>query len=122
MAIAWVTSHGGKDFEAVHRNLLGYKMRFIQEDASGADVDPRRGRVVVFSALDNRRKDAAGSAIQNMNCMLGLPEETGLTAAGLHRERWRGGASLRSRRTAPTPWGRRVANARGRSTQHRLDS
>jgi len=50
----------------------------------GADVDARRGRVVVFSALDNLGKGAAGSAIQNMNCMLGWPEETGLTGAGLH--------------------------------------
>src|SRR5262249_35850244 len=44
----------------------------------GADVDERRGRVVVFSALDNLGKGAASSAIQNMNCMLGLPEETGI--------------------------------------------
>jgi N-acetyl-gamma-glutamyl-phosphate reductase common form len=50
----------------------------------GVDVDARRGRVVVFSALDNLGKGAAGSAIQNMNCMLGLPEETGLTGVGLH--------------------------------------
>jgi N-acetyl-gamma-glutamyl-phosphate reductase len=50
----------------------------------GTDVDERRGRVVVFSALDNLGKGAAGSAIQNMNCMLGFPEETGLTAVGLH--------------------------------------
>lgn len=50
----------------------------------GADVDARRGRVVVFSALDNLGKGAAGAAIQNMNCMLGLTEESGLTGVGLH--------------------------------------
>ena len=50
----------------------------------GADVDEQRGRVVIFSALDNLGKGAAGSAIQNMNCMLGLPEETGLAGFGLH--------------------------------------
>ncbi len=50
----------------------------------GADVDERRGRVVVFAALDNLGKGAAGAAIQNMNCVLGLPEETGLTGVGLH--------------------------------------
>jgi N-acetyl-gamma-glutamyl-phosphate reductase common form len=50
----------------------------------GVDVDARRGRVVVFSALDNLGKGAAGAAIQNMNCMLGLAEETGLTGVGLH--------------------------------------
>ena len=50
----------------------------------GVDVDERRGRVVVFGALDNLGKGAASSAIQNMNCMLGLPEETGLRTVGLH--------------------------------------
>ena len=54
------------------------------ESHIGADVDEQRGRVVVFSALDNLGKGAAGSAIQNMNCMLGLAEETGLTGVGLH--------------------------------------
>jgi N-acetyl-gamma-glutamyl-phosphate reductase len=50
----------------------------------GADVDEARRRVVVFSVLDNLGKGAAGSAIQNMNCMLGLPEGTGLMGFGLH--------------------------------------
>jgi len=50
----------------------------------GVDVDERRGRVVAFGALDNLGKGAAGSAIQNLNCMMGLPEETGLEGAGLH--------------------------------------
>ena len=50
----------------------------------GVDVDERRGRVVAFSALDNLGKGAASSAIQNMNCMLGWPEETGLADVGLH--------------------------------------
>jgi N-acetyl-gamma-glutamyl-phosphate reductase len=36
------------------------------------------GRVVVFSALDNLVKGAAGQAIQNLNLMLGFPEEAGL--------------------------------------------
>ena len=42
-----------------------------------------RGRqVVVFSALDNLVKGAAGQAIQNMNLMFGLEESSGLMAAG----------------------------------------
>src|SRR5262249_52730854 len=36
------------------------------------------GRVVVFSALDNLVKGAAGQAVQNLNLALGLPEEAGL--------------------------------------------
>jgi N-acetyl-gamma-glutamyl-phosphate reductase len=42
-----------------------------------------RGRqVVIFSALDNLVKGAAGQAVQNMNLMFGLDEETGLMLVG----------------------------------------
>lgn len=41
-------------------------------------IDSRTGRVVIISAIDNLVKGAAGQAVQNMNIMLGLPEETGL--------------------------------------------
>jgi N-acetyl-gamma-glutamyl-phosphate reductase common form len=42
-----------------------------------------RGRqVVIFSALDNLVKGAAGQAVQNMNLMFGLNEKTGLMLAG----------------------------------------
>lgn len=46
----------------------------------GVYVDPRAGWVVTVAAVDNLVKGAAGQAIQAMNLMLGLPEETGLTA------------------------------------------
>ena len=36
------------------------------------------GRVVVFSALDNLLKGAAGQAVQNLNLALGWPETMGL--------------------------------------------
>jgi N-acetyl-gamma-glutamyl-phosphate reductase len=32
----------------------------------------------VHSAIDNLLKGASGQAVQNMNLMFGLPEETGL--------------------------------------------
>lgn len=42
-----------------------------------------RGRqVVVFSAIDNLVKGAAGQAVQNMNLMFGLEETTGLMLVG----------------------------------------
>ena len=42
-----------------------------------------RGRqVVIFSALDNLVKGAAGQAIQNMNLMAGLDEKSGLILTG----------------------------------------
>jgi N-acetyl-gamma-glutamyl-phosphate reductase len=44
----------------------------------GVTLDPKSGRAVVVSAIDNLTKGAAGQAIQNMNLMLGLPETEGL--------------------------------------------
>lgn len=44
----------------------------------GLAVDERTGRVIVVAAIDNLVKGAAGQALQNMNLMLGLPEQTGL--------------------------------------------
>jgi N-acetyl-gamma-glutamyl-phosphate reductase len=42
-----------------------------------------RGRsLVVFTAIDNLVKGAAGQAIQNMNLMAGLDEKTGLILTG----------------------------------------
>jgi LysW-gamma-L-alpha-aminoadipyl-6-phosphate/LysW-L-glutamyl-5-phosphate reductase len=42
----------------------------------------RGKQLVVFSALDNLVKGAAGQAVQNMNLMAGLDEKTGLILAG----------------------------------------
>ncbi len=44
----------------------------------GVTFDPRSGRAVVVSAIDNLGKGAAGQAVQNMNLMLGYPETAGL--------------------------------------------
>ena len=48
-----------------------------------AVVDPRTGRVLVSSAIDNLGKGAAGQAVQNANLMLGLDEGLGLEAVGV---------------------------------------
>lgn len=49
----------------------------------GLDYDPDRSQIKIVAATDNLVKGAAGSAIQNMNLMLGLSEDTGLRAFGL---------------------------------------
>ncbi len=46
-------------------------------------VPQARDTVVVMSVIDNLVKGASGQAIQCMNLMLGLPEDTGLTQVGL---------------------------------------
>lgn len=45
----------------------------------GAVVVEKAKRLVIVTAIDNLVKGAAGQAIQNMNLILDLPEETGLT-------------------------------------------
>jgi N-acetyl-gamma-glutamyl-phosphate reductase len=49
----------------------------------GVYADPRTGRVVVVTAIDNLVKGASGQAIQNMNLMVGFNETEGLKLAGL---------------------------------------
>ena len=41
-------------------------------------IDERTNRIVMMGALDNLVKGAAGQAVQNMNIMFGLAEDTGL--------------------------------------------
>ncbi|GAB7081233.1 N-acetyl-gamma-glutamyl-phosphate reductase [Megalodesulfovibrio paquesii] len=44
-------------------------------------VDPRTGRLLIVSAIDNLCRGASGQALANANLMLGLPLETGLAFA-----------------------------------------
>ena len=44
----------------------------------GCKYDPRTGRIIILSAIDNLVKGAAGQAVQNMNLMYGLSERAGL--------------------------------------------
>lgn len=46
-------------------------------------IDERTNRVLAFGAIDNLVKGAAGQAVQNMNIMFGMPEDTGLNAVPL---------------------------------------
>lgn len=41
-------------------------------------IDERTGRIIMLGAIDNVVKGAAGQAVQNMNLMFGLEENTGL--------------------------------------------
>ncbi|WP_436933970.1 N-acetyl-gamma-glutamyl-phosphate reductase [Halovenus marina] len=50
----------------------------------GFEVDPKNGRVVAFSAIDNMMKGSAGQAVHAANVALGLDETAGLTFTGLH--------------------------------------
>lgn len=49
----------------------------------GLALDERTRRVIIVSSIDNLIKGAAGQAVQNMNLMYGLPEDTGLNMVPL---------------------------------------
>ncbi|MCX5866517.1 MAG: N-acetyl-gamma-glutamyl-phosphate reductase [Proteobacteria bacterium] len=55
------------------RNVVGSNLIEI-----GIKHDPRTGKTVLVSALDNLVKGAAGQAVQNLNLLFGIPETTGL--------------------------------------------
>jgi len=50
----------------------------------GMVVDERLNRAVIVSCVDNLIKGAAGQAVQNMNIMYGLPENTGLSDIAMY--------------------------------------
>ena len=47
-------------------------------------VDERNNRLRIVSIIDNLMKGQAGSALQNMNLLFGLPEKTGLDRIGMY--------------------------------------
>ena len=47
-------------------------------------VDARTRKLRIVSIIDNLMKGQAGQALQNMNVMFGLPENTGLNQPGMY--------------------------------------
>ena len=68
-------------------------------------VDPRTGRVILMSAVDNLVKGASGQAIQNMNLVLGYPEtkRSDLECSETSRQK---SLAVVSGETAFQPWNR----------------
>ena len=50
----------------------------------GFEIDEHANRLLLFSAIDNMTKGAAGQAVQCMNIQLGIDETTGLRSTGFH--------------------------------------
>ena len=48
------------------------------------NLDRRTNTMIIISHIDNLVKGQAGSAVQNMNIMCGLPETTGLELVGMY--------------------------------------
>jgi len=49
----------------------------------GLAVNPRTNALIIITVIDNLVKGASGQAVQNMNLMLGYPEETAISAMAL---------------------------------------
>jgi N-acetyl-gamma-glutamyl-phosphate reductase len=73
--------YAGEPFVKVHdegvfpniKNVRGTNVCEI-----GLRVNPRTNTLIIVSAIDNLVKGASGQAVQNMNIMMGFPEEEGL--------------------------------------------
>jgi N-acetyl-gamma-glutamyl-phosphate/LysW-gamma-L-alpha-aminoadipyl-6-phosphate reductase len=50
----------------------------------GFEIDEHANRLLLFSALDNMTKGAAGQGVQCMNILMGIDETTGLKSTGFH--------------------------------------
>ncbi len=50
----------------------------------GFEIDPHANRLILFSALDNMTKGAAGQGVQCLNILMGIDETTGLKSTGFH--------------------------------------
>jgi len=61
------------------KNVVGSNFADI-----GVIVDKRVKRLIIVSAIDNLLKGSAGQAVQAINIMAGLPENTGLKFPGMH--------------------------------------
>jgi N-acetyl-gamma-glutamyl-phosphate/LysW-gamma-L-alpha-aminoadipyl-6-phosphate reductase len=83
-----------RDLEALYRSFYEDSF-FVRIVAGSPDINwvkttnfcdlgfaVRGKQLVIFSALDNLVKGAAGQAVQNMNLMFGLDEKTGLMFLG----------------------------------------
>jgi N-acetyl-gamma-glutamyl-phosphate reductase len=72
-------AYGGEPFIALTDEPPGVRdVRDTNMCRIHATVEPRTGRALVFCAIDNLWKGAAGQAVQNLNLMLDLDEEEGL--------------------------------------------
>jgi LysW-gamma-L-alpha-aminoadipyl-6-phosphate/LysW-L-glutamyl-5-phosphate reductase len=50
----------------------------------GFEIDEHANRLILFSAIDNMTKGAAGQGVQCLNLLMGIDETTGLKSTGFH--------------------------------------
>jgi N-acetyl-gamma-glutamyl-phosphate reductase len=79
---AYAKYYGGERFVTVFSEGVLPEIKWVSGTNScfiGFKLDPKNGRAIIISCIDNLIKGAAGQAVQNMNVMLGFREEEGLS-------------------------------------------
>jgi N-acetyl-gamma-glutamyl-phosphate reductase len=71
-------AYGDKPFVRVRPEVLPATKYVAYTNFCDVSAAVAKGRVILFSALDNLIKGASGQAVQNMNIMFGLSETAGL--------------------------------------------
>ena len=71
-------AYANKPFVRVRTDVLPATKYVAGTNFCDISARAAKGRVIIFSALDNLIKGASGQAIQNMNIMFGLEETAGL--------------------------------------------
>ncbi|MCY2929414.1 MAG: N-acetyl-gamma-glutamyl-phosphate reductase [Planctomycetota bacterium] len=71
-------AYADKPFVRVRRDVLPATKYVATTNYCDVTARVAKGKVVLFSALDNLIKGASGQAVQNMNLMFGLDETAGL--------------------------------------------
>ncbi len=75
----YAESYGDEPFVEVVQSPPGVRdVRETNYCRISVHRDPRTGRAIVFSAIDNLWKGAASQAVQNLNLMFGRPEGEGI--------------------------------------------
>lgn len=69
--------YNGHPFTTVSREPIFLK-QVVNTNKAVIQLEKAGSKLVVHSAIDNLLKGASGQAVQNMNLVCGLPEETGL--------------------------------------------
>jgi N-acetyl-gamma-glutamyl-phosphate reductase len=83
--LAYRQFYAGQPFVVVHDAGVMPATKHVQGSNSchiGLEVDQRTGRLIAVGAIDNLVKGASGQAVQNMNLLLGLAQDTGLPIRG----------------------------------------
>lgn len=69
--------YAGLSFTHVSKTMIDLK-QVVNTNKCLIHLEKEGDKLVIHSAIDNLLKGASGQAVQNMNLMFGLPEQTGL--------------------------------------------